>query len=251
MVFDSLKNKFQLRFKNRDTAASILAGALEDSLRKIKVDKKRNNLIILGIPRGGVVVADIVTSKLKSSYTYIEFDIIVPRRLGAPGNQERSIGSILEQEEKYDGGDGTTTTTYLNDDLIKELGISREYIEKEKALQIEEIKRRKSLYRSPKKEYNIEDKVVVLVDDGAATGATLIAASRWIRKENPRKLIIAIPVATKDTVEELKRECDMVVTGTTASSTSAFKSVGQYYQEFKPVDDDMVIEICKRNNLLS
>jgi predicted phosphoribosyltransferase len=67
MIFDSLKNKFQLKFKNREFAASILAGALEDSFKKIKVDKKKENLIIMGIPRGGVVVADIVTSKLKSS----------------------------------------------------------------------------------------------------------------------------------------------------------------------------------------
>jgi putative phosphoribosyl transferase len=93
MIFDSFKNKFQLRFKNREIASSILEGALEDSLKKIKiVDKKEDNLKVMGIPRGGVVVADIVASKLKSSsYSHIEFDIIIPRKLAAPGNQEIAL----------------------------------------------------------------------------------------------------------------------------------------------------------------
>lgn len=89
-----------------------------------------------------------------------------------------------------------------------------------------------------------------MVDDGAATGATLIAAARWIRKQNPNNLIIAIPVTSKDTFEILKIECYMVVTGTTPSS-SVFKTVGQYYQEFKPIEDEQVIEICKRRELFS
>jgi putative phosphoribosyl transferase len=241
MIFDSLKNKFQLKFKNREFAASILAGALEDSLRKVKVDRKQDNLIVLGIPRGGVVVADIVTSKLKSSYPSTEFDIIIPRKIGAPGNQEIAIGAIMDD-----------STTFLNDELIKELEISQEYIEKEKTRQIQEIKRRQSLYHNLKKEYDLEDKIVILIDDGAATGATLIAAARWIKKnkDKSRKLIIAIPVSSKDIVDELKKECDMVVTGTTARSVSTFKSVGQYYQEFKQIDDEKIIEICKKNNLL-
>ena len=214
----------------------------------------------MGIPRGGVVVADIVASKLKSSFFQCEFDIIISRKLAAPGNNEIAIGAIMEQQEEEeenddDNGDGTKTitATYLNDELIKELEVSQEYIEKEKTRQTREIKRRQSLYRhNLKKGYDVEDKVVILVDDGAATGATLIAAARWIKKnkEKPKKLIIAIPVSSKDIVEKLKKECDVVVTGTTVSSTSTFKSVGQYYQEFKPVEDDKVIEICKRNKLV-
>jgi putative phosphoribosyl transferase len=247
MIFDFLKDKFQLRFKNRETAASILAGALEDSFKKIKIGKKQDHVVVLGIPRGGVVVADIVYSKLKSSSSsHIEFDIIVPRRLGAPGNQEIGIGAIIITKE-----DDEKTISYLNEDLIRELDIPQEHIEKEKAIQIEEIKRRKSLFRNSssnvKEEYDLKDKIVIIVDDGAATGATLIATARWVREKNPKKLIIAIPVATKDTVELLKKECDIVITGTTASSTSSFKSVGQFYQEFKPVDDEKVIEICKKD----
>ena len=142
-------------------------------------------------------------------------------------------------------------TSYLNEDLVKELDVSKEQIEKEKAIQIEEIKRRKTLYRNSKSDYDIDNKIVILVDDGAATGATLIAAARWLRNNrNPKKLMIAIPVSSKDTIEILKKECGIVVTGTTASSVTAFKSVAQFYQEFKQVDDEKVIEICKRNKLV-
>ena len=135
--------------------------------------------------------------------------------------------------------------TYLNEELIKELEISNEYVENEKSRQIQEIKRRKSLYRNNKTDYDIDNKIVIIVDDGAATGATLIAAARWTRNhDNPKKLIIAIPVSTKDTVEILKKECDIVVTGTTAPSIVTFKSVAQFYLEFKRVENKNY-NICK------
>jgi predicted phosphoribosyltransferase len=222
-------------------AASILEGALEDSLKKIKVDRKKDHLLVLGIPRGGVVVADVVASKLPYK---CDFDIVIPRKLTEPGNQEIAIGSIMADENNF------VTTIYLNDDLIRKLDIEIGHIEKEKVRQIEEIKRRMSLYRNIKnKDYNIQDRIVILVDDGAATGATIISAARWSRRQNPTKLIVALPVTSKDTVELLKKECDLVVTGTT-SSESTFKSVGQYYQEFKPIEDEQVIDICKRRELV-
>jgi putative phosphoribosyl transferase len=251
-MFDSLKNKFQLRYKNRELAANILTGALKDSFRKLKVDKKQDSILVLGIPRGGVVVADIVFSKLKSASFNCEFDIIIPRKLGAPGNQEIAIGAIMDGGEGGEGGEDEITTC-LNEDLIKELGISQEYIENEKLKQIEEIKRRKLLYRNNhNKECNIDKKIIIIVDDGAATGATLLAAARWIKRkrEQYKKLIIAIPVAPKDAVEALKKESDMVITGSTASSIATFKSLAQFYQEFKSVDDKKVIEICKKHKLV-
>ncbi len=94
-LFDPLKSKFQLRFKNRIFAAKILAGALEDSLKKMKIDKKDDSLLLLGIPRGGVIVADVVASKL--SYK-CDFDIIIPSKLTAPHNQETAIGAIMEED---------------------------------------------------------------------------------------------------------------------------------------------------------
>jgi putative phosphoribosyl transferase len=237
-LFDSLKNKFQLRFKNRVFAAKILTGSLEDSLRKMKIDKKKDILLILGVPRGGVIVADVVATGLPYKS---EFDIVIPRKLAAPHNQEIAIGAVME--------DGAL---FLKDEIINELEIDDEYIGKEKEKQLEEIKRRNSLYRNLGEEgsiaHKIKDKIVVLVDDGAATGATLIAAARYIMKLSPKKLVIAIPVTSKDTLETLKRECDMVVTGTTPSS-STFKTVGQYYQEFKQVEDSQVIEICQKRKM--
>ena len=231
-MFDLLKNKFQLRFKNREFAAKILTGSLEDSLKKLKLDKINDSLFILGIPRGGVIVADIVTSKLAYS---CKFDIIIPRKLTAPHNQEIAIGAIMEED----------VTLFLNSELIRDLEIDSDYIEKEKMRQLEEIKRRKSLYQNKESRYDFKDKIVIVIDDGAATGATLIVAARWIRKQNPKKLVVAIPVTSKDTLEMLNQECDIVVTGTTPSSSN-FKTVSQYYQDFKPIEDEKVIEVCRR-----
>jgi putative phosphoribosyl transferase len=146
-------------------------------------------------------------------------------------------------------------TTYLNDTLVKELEVSQEYIQKEKIKQIEEIKRRSSLYRNTRRrEYHqqVKYKTLILVDDGVATGATVFAAARWIRNNNynnnnlTRRLIIAIPVAPKETLNLLKREADHVEV-ITSPSTSNFKSVGQYYQSFEAVTDEQVINIMKRN----
>jgi predicted phosphoribosyltransferase len=138
------------------------------------------------------------------------------------------------------------------------LEISQEYIEKEKIEQIEEIKRRYSLYQNVERrisQYQFKDKTVILADDGAATGATIIAAARWIKKKkttsNNQKshLIIAVPVAPKPTKELLRRESDYVEV-ILSPSTFNFKSVGQYYQSFEPVTDEQVINIMRNWNLL-
>jgi len=235
MVFDFLNNKFQIGFKNRLFATNILVGVLQERLRKEKIAINKNlNLLVLGIPRGGVLVADIVSSKIEKC----KFDIIISRKLAAPHNQELAIGAIME--------DGIS---YLNEEVVKDLEIKQEYIEKEKEKQIKEIERRKSLYDSSLDNVfkdNID--VIILVDDGAATGATLIAACRWIRKQIPKtKLIIGLPVAPKSTFELLKKECDYVEVVSIPSPK--FKTISQYYQDFSPIDDEQVIEICKRRNL--
>jgi putative phosphoribosyl transferase len=239
-MLDSLKKRFQFKFKDRTFAANILAAALEDFLRNEK-ETKHDNLTILGIPRGGVIVADIVATKLKDS----DFDIVIPRKLRIPNNEEAAFGAITS--------DGTI---YVDDRIVRDLDISEDYIEREKDFQIEEIKRRSALYRRRDEELQqamknkINDNTVaILVDDGAASGATVIAAARSIRKTfNPKKLIIALPVAPKETVELLKREADHVEVVTTPSSF--FNSVGQYYRSFEAVGDEKVIEIMKNRRLL-
>jgi predicted phosphoribosyltransferase len=193
-----------------------------------------------------VIIADVVATKLSSNY----FDIIIPRKLGAPYNEELAIGAVME--------DGTT---YLNEEVVRTLGILQEYIDKVKLEQIQEIKRRTSLYRSSNSKLGVLEEqknnnrttTIILVDDGAATGATLIAAARYIKQKynnNLKRLIIAIPVAPKDTVNLLKKEADHVEV-ITSPLTSQFKSVGQYYQSFEAVTDQQVIEVMKKRKLSS
>src|SRR5919107_5096599 len=117
-IFESITSKFQFRLKDRANAANILGEALKDV---IKNKEERKASIVLGIPRGGVIVGDIIARKLSC-----EFDIIIPRKLRAPHSEELAIGAVMEDD----------TTTYLNDTLVKELEVSQEYIEKEKAYQI-------------------------------------------------------------------------------------------------------------------
>ena len=218
-MFDSLKKKFQFRFKDRTFAASILAAALEDFLNKERRQLKNTSITTaLGIPRGGVIVADILATKLKASY----FDIVIPRKLRIPNNEEAAFGAIM--------GDGTV---YIDDRIVRDLDISEEHIEKEKKFQLQEIERRSILYGKKESQQEAENKItsntitIVLVDDGAASGATVIAAARSVRKVfNPNKLM---------TVNNLlKKEADQVEVVTRPSSLF-FNSVGQYYQSFEPV----------------
>jgi len=230
-MFESLLNRFQLKFKDRTWAANVLAESLKDIIKK--ETRNKNELVVLGIPRGGVIIASVIATKLDAS-----LDIIIPRKLRAPHNEEVAIGSIMEEG-----------IAYLSTDLVKTLDISSEYIEKEKAEQIEEIRRRTALYRQ--QQANLQSKsssqsTVIIADDGAATGATSIIAARWIRKNHsPKKLIIAVPVVPKQVVKLLKNEADYVETITTPS-TSSFKSVSQYYQDFTEVTDQQVIDILSK-----
>ena len=214
-------NVDQLKFLNRVHAGNILAERLSTipSLNS----RDRSQAIVLGIPRGGVIIANIVARKLST-----DFDIAIGRKLGAPENSELAIGAIME--------DGTT---YMNEYLIKALKLSEDYLEREKAKQLAEIKHRRALY--PKnREYSLRNRIVILTDDGIATGATIIAAARWIRKHSPNYLVIAVPVAAPQTVGILRQEADAV---DVILSPEALNSVGQFYENFEPVTDDQVREI--------
>jgi predicted phosphoribosyltransferase len=179
----------QFRFKDRVTAANILGEALRDTIKKEEIP----NVIVLGIPRGGVITADIVAKKLSAP----EFDIVIPRKLTDPDNKEQAIGAIMEDR-----------TAYLEEELTGHFQISSEYLEKEKSHQIEEIKRRTSLYlgNAVARKHNLEGKIVILVDDGAATGATVIAAARSIKKRFRPSMIIDLPVAPKHSVKLLNQD---------------------------------------------
>jgi putative phosphoribosyl transferase len=236
-MFGVISRKFQLKFKDRAAAGSILAEILRDRLKKENLQE----CIVLGVPRGGVVTADSVARKLSNAFKPVHFDLILPRKLTDRDNKEQAIGAIME--------DGTT---YLDEGLVNMLQLTSEYLEKEKSQQIWEIKRRKMLYSIHKstigKHGYLKDKTVILVDDGAATGATLIAAARWLRaKHTPKRLVIALPVAPKNTVKVLEQESDFVKT--VVSPSFMFRSVEQYYHDFEQVLDERVIEILKSRNI--
>jgi predicted phosphoribosyltransferase len=213
----------------------MAAGVMLATVLKFTIKKKKgaSSLCVLGIPRGGVVVANIVAKKLNADY----FDIVLPRKLRAPDNKENAIGAIMP--------DGSI---YLDESLVSSLKVTPEYIEREKQLQMKEITRRTMLYRpdATKKgdRYidNIKDNIVILVDDGIATGGTVIASARWIRKRKPAQLIIATPVAQAQTVDLLKKEADAIEV---LSTPSNFGSVEQFYQNFDQITDERVIEILK------
>ncbi|MGI0048380.1 MAG: phosphoribosyltransferase, partial [Nitrososphaera sp.] len=177
-----------------------------------------------------VILADIVAKRLAA-----DFDIVIPRKLGAPENEELAIGAVME--------DGTS---YINRYLVNALHISNDYIENEKAHQAAEIKRRAAAYRKPG-DYDIAGKNAILVDDGIATGATVIASARWARKHRPSRLIVAVPVAPPQSVEVLEQEADFVMVLHTPRD---FASVGQFYEEFAPVSDDQVMQVMRSRGLL-
>ena len=207
-------------FKNRQEAGEKLAEKLFQSISK----ELFKDVVVLAVPRGGVVIGRPIAEKLDSS-----LDIIVTRKIGAPGTKELAIGAVGE----------TSGSVYLNKRIVDELDISEEYLQKEMSEQKKEIIRREKLYRKDKPALSLEGKIVILVDDGAATGATLIAAAREVWNNNPKKVIIGLPVAPKDTVRKLEKEADEVEVFYTPSP---FFSVGQFYEEFEQVNDEEVIQ---------
>jgi putative phosphoribosyl transferase len=227
-ILSSLQEKhaFQIKFKDRFAAGEILALTLS------KYKNDRDGVTVIGIARGGVLVADPIAEKLNA-----DFDIIVPRKLRSPNDSENAIGAIM-----HDGSIYLDTSTLQ----LQNHNISNEYIDIEKLEQKKEMERRLSMYRSYSKEYKIRDRTVILVDDGVATGATMIAAARWIRKQEPKRLVIAAPVAPKQIVKRLKEEADKIEV---VRNPSGFKAVEQFYQYFSAVSDEQIVQTAKRRFL--
>jgi putative phosphoribosyl transferase len=210
-------------FKDREDAAKRLANKL-----KLLVEKSVNELIILAIPRGGVVTGDVVASRLGA-----RLDIVVSRKIGAPYNSELAIGAVM-----HDG------SFFPNEDVIKMLNVSQEYVDEQISIQKKEIELRLMRFRRSK-QYHLQDKTIILVDDGIATGATMFAAIRSLGNQKPKRLIVAVPVAPKDTFDKLKEQekvDDVVV----LQSPIFFSAVGAFYEDFSQVSDKEVIEIMDK-----
>ncbi len=188
--------------------------------------KSKNDAIVLAIPRGGVVVGFEIAKALR-----LPLDIVVARKIGAPGNAEFAIGAVSEKGE-----------VILNKDSISEYQISKDYIKKEAKTQRQEVKRRLAEYRGIKEPANLKDKIVVIVDDGIATGASIKAAISSVKADVPKKVILAVPVAPPDTIRELKKEVDEVIC---LETPETFFAVGQFYQIFDQTSDEEVKDILK------
>jgi putative phosphoribosyl transferase len=208
-------------FKNRQDAGRQLA----ERLLRYRDERP----VVLALPRGGVPVGYEVAVTLDAP-----LDIVVVRKLGAPGQPELAIGAVV---------DGDDPQSVLNPDLMRLLDVSEEYLAREVDRQLWEIRRRERLYRGDRPHARVEGRTAIVVDDGIATGASMRAALRGLRRAGPARLVLAVPVAPPDTVEALRAEVDDLVC---LSTPEPFMAVGQHYEDFSQPTDEEVIELLDR-----
>jgi putative phosphoribosyl transferase len=204
-------------FEDRADAGRRLAEAL-------KTYAGRSDLIVLALPRGGVPVAYEVARALNAP-----LDLLIVRKLGTPGNPELAMGAIAS------GG-----ASVLNREVVSMYRISDETIEQAAAKERRELERRERLYRGDRPYPELENRCIIVVDDGIATGATMRAGLAALRQKNPACIVVAVPLAPLDTLERLRTEVDEVVCLTTPEP---FFAVGQGYRDFSQTSDDEVREI--------
>lgn len=210
-------------YKDRKEAAEFLAQKLK---KKYGDHLKRENTVILAIPRGGVITGYVIAERMG-----VGLDVLVSRKIGSPFNPELAIGAVI-----HDG------SFFPNEDIIKMLDIPKSYIDEQIAIQMKEIERRLLKFRGSM-DYQLEGKFVILVDDGIATGATVFAAINWLRGQKIRKIVVAMPVGPRDTVLRLVKVADDVVV---LQTPLLFEAVGEFYQDFSQVTDDEVVETMRK-----
>ncbi|MGM0517860.1 MAG: phosphoribosyltransferase [Pseudomonadota bacterium] len=202
-------------FRNREEAAEQIAERLGHH--------RGHHPLVLAIPRGGVPMGRIVADRLDG-----ELDIVLVRKIGAPGNPEFAIGSVDETGHIELG------------EVAGRYGISQEYVDEEAERQLERLRERRRLYgRQPT---HAEGRVAILVDDGVATGATLLAALRSVKAQRPERLVVAVGVAPPQTAERIRGEVDELVCLETPAD---FMAVGQFYRDFRQVEDHEVIQLLE------
>lgn len=209
----------EVRYRDRAEAGAVLAHALERY--------RGQHPVVLGIPRGGVPVAAVVARELDG-----ELDVIVARKLGAPGQAELAIGAVTA-----DGG------RFLNRDILHALRVSEEYLSRVTAEQMAEARRREERFRGGRPPAPVAGRTVILVDDGLATGATMRAAARAVRTAGPARLVIAVPVGSADACTALAAEADEVVC---PSRPEPFYAIGLHYVDFQQVDDSEVVGLLRQ-----
>jgi putative phosphoribosyl transferase len=204
----------QRRFRDRADAGRILAERLAHYAG-------RDDVLVLGLPRGGVPVAAEVARALGAP-----LDVFLVRKLGLPGQEELAMGAIAS------GG-----ARVLNEELVETLGIREELVDDVAAREGEELRRREVLYRGARPPPDVEDKIVIVVDDGLATGSSMRAAVAALRRRRPARIVVAVPAAPASTCEQLRPEVDELVCTRTPRP---FYAVGIWYENFNQVTDDEV-----------
>src|SRR5213083_3453673 len=207
-------------FLNRTEAGRLLAEKLEKYAN-------RNDVVVLGLPRGGVPVAYEVAKRL-----HAPLDVFIVRKLGVPGFEELAAGAIAS------GG-----VRVLNEDVIRAIPYADEAIEAVTVKETAELERREHIYREGRPPPELRDRIVILVDDGLATGATMRAAVKALRQRGAAKIVVAVPVGPPDTCREFEDEADEVIC---ASAPEFFQAVGQYYEDFSQTSDEEVSELLAR-----
>jgi len=201
-------------------AGSLLARQLE----KIGIP-----LVVLGIPRGGVVVAREIAHALQA-----DLDMVLAHKLGAPGNPELAIGAVCEDGKLF-----------LDEEISSYMGVDGDYIKREKNRQLQEIARRVRRYRNILPKIPLAGRVVVVTDDGVATGATMQAALWAVRQEDPEKIVAALPVGPPDSLERLSQAADETIC---LQAPPFFSAISQFYSYFNQVEDEELLEILQEEN---
>jgi predicted phosphoribosyltransferase len=205
------------RYEDRRQAGRVLASALGDYAH-------RDDVLVLALPRGGVPVAFEVAEHIAAP-----LDVFVVRKLGVPGFEELAMGAIAS------GG-----VQVLNDDILSAIGISDEMLQRVVESEREELERRERAYRSGYPPLDVRGKTVILVDDGLATGFTMRAAIRSLRRRGPSRVVVAVPIAPPSTCEKIAAEVDDIVC---AATPEPFDAVGLWYRDFSQTTDDEVREL--------
>src|SRR6266536_1185313 len=207
-------------FSNRAEAGRQLA-------EKLDKYSGREDVIVLGLPRGGVPVAYEVAKRLRAP-----LDVFIVRKLGVPGFEELAAGAIAS------GG-----VRVLNEDVIRAIPYADEAIEAVTVKETAELERREHIYREGRPPPELRDRIVILADDGLATGATMRAAVKALRQRGAAKVVAAVPVGPPDTCHEIEQQADETVC---LSTPEFFQAVGQYYEDFSQTTDDEVRELLAR-----
>jgi putative phosphoribosyl transferase len=212
----------ETRFEGRKEAGQHLA-------EQLKEYANRPDVIVLGLPRGGVPVAYEVAQALNAP-----LDIFLVRKLGVPGHEELAMGAIAS------GG-----LRIINPSVVRQLQISEETIDAVASEELRELARREKAYRGDRPEPDVQGKTIIVVDDGLATGASMWAAVAALREGNPKEIVVAVPTASQETCAQFRPYVDDIVC---AMTPEPFYAVGLWYHDFSQTTDDEVRELLAQAN---